>query len=86
MTLKQLHMTQQQELVKGIKQMSNQSKKMIDDISVIQTDIDKYQLHIDEWIKKVSDMQIFVDKIKSVEGSFKIKATNLSKLKDYLNV
>jgi hypothetical protein len=31
-------------------------------------------------------MQMFVDKIKSVEGSFKIKATNLSKLKDYLNV
>jgi hypothetical protein len=46
--------------------MGIESKKMIDDISIIENDIDKYQLHIDEWIKKVSDIQTFVDKIKAV--------------------
>ena len=37
--------------------MSEDSKKIIDDITVIEGDIDKYQGHIDEWIKKIEDMR-----------------------------
>ncbi len=40
--------------------MSIESKKIIDDISVIETDIDKYQVHIDEWTKKIQDLRTTV--------------------------
>lgn len=51
--LKELHMKQQSDLVKEIQIMSEDSKKIIDDITVIEGDIDKYQGHIDSWIKKI---------------------------------
>lgn len=46
-------MKQQSDLVKEIQIMSEDSKKIIDDITVIEGDIDKYQGHIDSWIKKI---------------------------------
>lgn len=47
--------------------MSEESKKIIDDISVIEGDIDKYQLHIDLWIKKIEDLRNTVEKVKKVK-------------------
>ena len=64
--------------------MSEDSKKIIDDITVIEGDIDKYQGHIDEWIKKIEDMRNTVQKINKVRDPFKIKAANMSQIKDYL--
>ena len=77
-------MRQQTELVKEITVMSEDSKKIIDEITMIQGDIDKYQLHIDHWVKKIEDLRNIVEKVKKVREPFKIKATNMSKIKDYL--
>lgn len=82
--LKERHMTQQTQLVKEINSMAHESKKIIDDITVIETEIEKYQVHIDQWIKKIEDVSSAVEKIRGVEKPFKIKASNVSKLKDYL--
>lgn len=64
--------------------MSEESKKIFDDITVIEGDIDKYQSHIDVWIKKVEDLRSTVEKVKKVRDPFKLKAANMSKIKDYL--
>jgi uncharacterized protein YoxC len=49
-------MGQQTHLVKEINGMAHESKKIIDDISGIETEIEKYQVHIDQWIKKIEDV------------------------------
>ena len=53
-------MKQQTDLVKELSIMSEDSKKIIDDITVIEGDIDKYQLHIDHWTKKIEDLRSIV--------------------------
>jgi hypothetical protein len=47
LSLKEKHMKQQNEIVKDIKIMSEESRKIINDISVIETDLEKYQVHVD---------------------------------------
>ena len=64
--------------------MAEESKKIIDDISVIQKDIDKYQVHIDDWIKKIDLLGSSVHKISGTKDSFQIKANNIMKIKEYL--
>ncbi len=64
--------------------MSEDSKKIIDDIATIESDIDKYQTHIDNWIKKIEKMTAIVSKVKSTRDPLKLKATNIYKLRDYL--
>lgn len=64
--------------------MSEDSKKIIDDITVIENDIDKYQSHIDQWIKKIDQMTGIVSKIKSTKAPFKAKAANLYKIRHHL--
>jgi uncharacterized coiled-coil protein SlyX len=49
-------MAQQTELVREINGMAVESKKIIDDISGIETEIEKYQTHIDQWIRKIEDV------------------------------
>lgn len=66
--------------------MSQESKQIIEDLNNIEGEIDKYQTHIDEWIKKIQELSGCVDKIRSVEGSFKKKAANMGRLKEFLNV
>lgn len=51
---------------------------------MIEADIDKYQDHIDNWIKKINGMAGNVQKIRGTLEPFKIKSNNVSKLKDYL--
>lgn len=77
-------MRQQSELVKEIQVMSEESRKIIEDISVIESDIDKYQAHIDHWIRKIDGMAAVVAKIRSTRQPLKTKATSIHKLKDYL--
>lgn len=77
-------MKQQAELVKEITIMSKQSKKIIDDITVIEGDIDTYQTHIDQWIKKIEDLRGIVEKVKKVREPFRLKANNMSKIKEHL--
>jgi len=36
--------------------MSEESKKIIDEINVIEVELDKYHVQIDNWIKTISDM------------------------------
>ena len=64
--------------------MAEESKKIIDDITVIQKDIDKYQVHIDDWIKKIDLLGSSVQKISGTKDSFQIKANNIMKIKEYL--
>ena len=78
-------MKQQTDLVRDIKIMSEDSKKIIDDISVIEVDIEKYMAHIEEWSKKMEDLRGTVGKIKSVREGYNKKAVNVAKLKDYLH-
>ena len=66
--------------------MAEESKAIIQDLTNIETEIDKYHEHIEEWIKRIEESGPIVEKIKSVEPGFKKKATNFAKLKDYLNV
>jgi len=77
-------MAQQTELVREINGMAVESKKIIDDISGIETEIEKYQTHIDQWIRKIEEVSRAVEKIRGVEKPFKVKARNVSKLKEYL--
>lgn len=77
-------MAQQTQLVKQINGMAQESKKIIDDISVIETEIEKYQTHIDQWLKKIEEVGNAVEKIRGVEKPFRVKAANVGKLKDYL--
>jgi uncharacterized protein YoxC len=78
-------MRQQSELVKEIRSMAVDSKKIIDDITVIETDIDKYQGHIDEWIRKIEELGNNVGKIRSSRTPFRIKASNITKFKEHLS-
>ena len=61
--------------------MSQESKKIIDDITVIEGDIDKYQTHIDTWIKKIDDLTSIVEKVNKVRKPFHRKAHSLTKIK-----
>ena len=78
-------MQQQNELVKDLKNMSEESKKIIDEINVIEVELDKYHVQIDNWIKTISDMQSFVAKVQVVQEPFEKKCKNMSKLKDFLS-
>lgn len=64
--------------------MSEESKKIIDEINVIEVELEKYQVQIDAWIKNISDMEPFVSKIKVVNKPFEAKCKNMAKLKEYL--
>jgi hypothetical protein len=77
-------MKQQTELVREITIMSEESKKIIDDITVIEGDIDKYQVHIDVWIKRIEEMRGTVEKVKKVREPFRIKTANMSRIKDHI--
>lgn len=74
-------MEQQNELVKDLKFMAEESKKIIDDISVIEVELEKYQVQIDTWIKTITDMEGFVSKVKGVREPFEKRSKNLAKLK-----
>ena len=74
-------MEQQNELVKDLKFMAEESKKIIDDISIIEVELDKYQVQIDMWIKTIADMEGFVSKVKGVREPFEKRSKNLNKLK-----
>ena len=84
LNLKAMHMKQQTDIVKEITLMSVESKKIIDDITVIEGDIDKYQVHIDQWIRKIEEVRNVVEKVKKVREPFRLKAANMTKIKDYL--
>ena len=77
-------MKQQSDLVREIQVMSEDSRKIIEDITLIENDIDRYQTHIDQWIRKIDSMASIVGKIRSTREPLKVKATNIYKLKDYL--
>lgn len=64
--------------------MSEDSRKIIEDITLIENDIDKYQGHIDHWINKIDSITAVVNKIRSTRDPLAIKASNIHKLKDYL--
>ena len=66
--------------------MAEESKAIINDLNNIETEIDKYHNHIEHWIKTIEETAPILEKIKNVEPSFKKKATNFAKLKDFLNV
>ena len=83
--LKENHMEQQNELVKDIKLMAEESRKIIDEISGVEAELDKYQGQIDAWIKTIGDMESFVSKVNGVREPFEKRCKNLSKLKDYLS-
>ena len=51
---------------------------------MIESDIDKYQSHIDSWLKKIEKMGSTVAKIKSTRDPLKLKASNIYKLREYL--
>ena len=51
---------------------------------MIEGDIDKYQVHIEEWIKKIEDLRVIVERVKKVKEPFRMKAQNMSKIKEYL--
>jgi uncharacterized protein YoxC len=82
--LKETHMVQQNELVKDLKLMSEESKKIIDEINVIEADLEKYQVQIDGWIKNVSEMEAFVSKVRGARGPLEKKCKNMTKLKEFL--
>lgn len=82
--LKELHMKYQMDLVKEIKIMSEESKKIITDIEIIEGDIEKYQTHVDIWSKKIEEMSDVVGKIKGNKESFLKRAENIGKLRDHL--
>lgn len=52
--LKDIHMKEQNELVRDLKVMTQESKKIIDDIVVIEDEIDNYQGQIEGWLKNIS--------------------------------
>lgn len=85
MTLKDVHMKEQNELVKDLKYMSEESRKIINDIVGIEDEIQNYQGQIESWIKNIGELQDFVEKVKSQKDPFKQKAQNMSKLKDCLH-
>ena len=82
--LKDLHMTEQNELVRDLKVMTQESKKIIDDIVVIEDEIDNYQGQIEGWLKNISELEKLVSKVKASEPLFKRKSENMSKLREFL--
>lgn len=77
-------MGQQNELVKDLKAMSEDSKKIIEDISVIEVEIEKYQEQIGQWIKTVTEMEVFVSKVTGLKESYTARCSGMAKLRDYL--
>ena len=59
--------------------------QIVGEISSIETEIDKYQGHIDEWIKKTKEIGEVSDRIRSAVEPFRLKANNISKFKHYLS-
>lgn len=50
--------------------MSEESKKIIDDIEIMETDIEQYQTHIDTYSKKLEEMSSMVGKIRGNKEAF----------------
>lgn len=57
-------------MVKDLKYMSEESKKIIDEINVIEGELEKYQGQIDTWIKNILEMEGFVSKVRATREPF----------------
>ena len=77
-------MGQQNELVRDLKSMSEDSRKIIEDITVIEAEIERYQDQIGVWIKTVTEMEVFVNKVTGLKESYAKRCKGMAKLRNEL--